>query len=339
MLPGFYELLGVPRSASTDDIRAAYQRQLASLVRRLRAATRQSADTTVLETQERGLKEAFDVLIEPGRRRRYDAYRRASEEGLPTDAESLWESARGSMVDPAAAAALETLRALTDLPVGEPVGPVPSEPPPPPPVVERTRPSSESVERARISDPPPEAAPAPRLRVAPPPEPPGPVVATAMPPVMELRNPSDEVLFADEDAWDLFPDEDEDELSEPGRSALLTHGGSRRAEPKAAAVAAAVAAAPPPKPKDPIAALVDRYGYDGRFLRGVRELRGTSMEEVSKSTRISLRYLEALEENGYDRLPAGTFVRGYVRTLARILNVNENAVADGYMALFNHHRG
>lgn len=333
MLPGFYELLGVPRAASTDDIRAAYQRQLASLVRRLRAANRQSADVTVLETQERGLKEAFDVLVEPGRRRRYDAYRRATEEGLPTDAESLWESARGSMVDPAAAAALETLRALTDLPVGEPVGPVPAEPPPPPPQVERIRVADPVEPRVRAPEPAPE--PAPRARVAPPPEPPGPVVAAAMPPVMELRNPADDVLFADEDAWDLFPDEDEDELSEPGRSALLTHGGSRREEPRVAVQVAA----PPPKPKDPIAALADRYGYDGRFLRGVRELRGTSMEEVSKSTRISLRYLEALEENGYDRLPAGTFVRGYVRTLARMLQVNENAVADGYMALFNHHRG
>lgn len=339
MLPGFYELLGVPRGASTDDIRAAYQRNLASLVRRLRAANRQSADVSVLEAQERSLKEAFDVLSEPGRRRRYDAYRRATEDGLPTDAESLWEAARGSLVDPAAAAALETLRALTDLPVGEPVGPVPAEPPPPPPVVERPRPQ-EYVERPRVADvarpPEPEPAPPPRLRVAPPPEPPGPVVATHMPPVTDVYRQSDEVLFADEDAWDLFPNEDEDELSEPGRSALLTHGGSQRNPPRAAA---APAPAPPPKPKDPIAALADRYGYDGRFLRGVRDLRGVSLDEVAKNTRISLRYLEALEENGYDRLPAGTFVRGYVRTLARMLQVDENAVADGYMALFNHHRG
>ena len=338
MLPGFYELLGVPRSASADDIRAAYQRQLASLVRRLRAANRQSADVTVLEAQERSLKEAFEILSDAARRRRYDAYRRASEDGLPNDAEDLWNLARPSLADPAAAAALETLRALTDLPLGEPIGPVPSEPPPPP-IVERPRP----VERvAVVAPPPPEVdeepePPRPRPRAAPPPEPPGPMVAAQLPPVKDVYREADEVLFSSEDAWDLFPDEEEDELSEPGRSALLTHGGSQRNAPRAAAAAAP--AAPPPRPKDPVAALVERYGYDGRFLRGVRDLRGVTLDEVAKSTRISLRYLEALEENGYDRLPAGTFVRGYVRTLARMLQLDENTVADGYMANFNHHRG
>lgn len=322
MVQGFYELLGVDRSASAEELRAAYQRQLAALVRRHRAAHRQSADLSVLESQERTLKEAFEALADPARRRRYDAFRGALENGMPTDAESLWESARGALVDPAAAAALETVRALTDLPVGDPLAAEAE-------LLRETEPVRHEPVRHEPARPAPEAPrPAPEA-VRPPPEPPGPVATIQMPPVKHLQGTADEALFAEEGVWDLYPDED---LSEPGRSALITAGRPRE-EPRPRPAPA------PAAPKDPVAALAERYGHDGRFLRGVRELRGLSLDEIARTTRISLRYLEALEENGYDRLPAGTFVRGYVKTLARLLQLDENVVSDGYMALFTHHRG
>lgn len=325
MVTGFYELLGVDPAASADEIRAAYQRQLAALVKRLRAANRQSADVSVLERQERTLKEAYESLIDGARRRRYDAFRMAVDRGLPTDAESLWEMARGALIDPAAAASLETVRALTDLPVGDPLAaeaemlraPEPAPPPPPEP----SRPELRYEAR-------PEVRPEPALRLVP--EPPAPVSSGPLPPVQHLQGSVDEALFGEEGVWELYP---EDELSEPGRSALINAGKG------APVIRMPAPAAAPAAPKDPVAALGERYGHDGRFLRGVRELRGLSIDELARQTRISARYLEALEENGYDRLPAGTFVRGYVKTLARLLQLDENVVSDGYMALFTHHRG
>lgn len=321
MVTGFYELLGVDQGSSVDEVRAAYQRQLAGLVRRLRAANRQSADVSALERQERALREAFEVLSEPARRRRYDAFRRAVDQGLPGDSEPLWELVRGAMVDPAAAAALETVRALTDMPLGDPLTADeelarPPEPPPPlpEPLVAPPRPDV----RLRME---------PTLRAAL--EPPAPVITEALPPVQHFQGSADELLFGQEGVWELYPDED---LSEPGRSALINAG-------PAAPPVVRLAPAPPAAPRDPVAALAERYGHDGRFLRGVRELRGLSLDELARNTRISLRYLEAIEENGYDRLPAGTFVRGYVKTLARLLQLEEGAVSDGYMALFTHHRG
>lgn len=318
MAQGFYELLGVEVAAAPDELRAAYQRQLADLVRRLRAATRSGADTTVLEAQERALKEAMDVLSDPVRRRRYDAFRRAVREGMPEDAEGLWEQARGALVEPAVAAALETVRALTDLPLGDPL------------------PLGEGLRFAAVESPPPPEPP-PMLappRVPAPPAPPAPVAQVVPPPVVEVAPIPDAPVPVgdDEDVFDLFGDEDDVVVKPvPRPSATLKLGGAPRPRP--------AAPAPPPRPTDPIAALRESYGFDGRFLRGVRELRGLGLEELARTTRISARYLEAIEDNGYDRLPAGTFVRGYVRTMARLLELDEAAVAEGYMALFSHHRG
>ena len=97
MAQGFYELLGVECDAPPNQIREAYQRRLAELVRRLRVARQQGADVSILEAQERAVREAMEVLADAVRRRRYDAYlqvMRAPE--FPEDAEKLWEQARAA---------------------------------------------------------------------------------------------------------------------------------------------------------------------------------------------------------------------------------------------------
>ena len=118
MAQGFYELLGMQANAPIEDIRSAYHERLAELVRRLRAARAQGAAVSILEAQERSLKEAMEVLSDPVRRRRYDAYRQVTRSGVPNTSEELWEQARGALVDPVAGAAVCTVRTLTDLPLG-----------------------------------------------------------------------------------------------------------------------------------------------------------------------------------------------------------------------------
>jgi len=80
-----------------------------------------------------------------------------------------------------------------------------------------------------------------------------------------------------------------------------------------------------------LARLVDTYGYTGHLLRAVREARGLSPGDLSESTRISIRYIEAIEADQFDALPSSTFVRGYVREIARQLRLDEGAVVGGYM--------
>ena len=60
----------------------------------------------------------------------------------------------------------------------------------------------------------------------------------------------------------------------------------------------------------------------GEFLRRERELRHISLDEVAERTKISRRYLEAIEEERYDRLPGETFVRGFIRSYAQSVGLD-----------------
>jgi cytoskeleton protein RodZ len=60
----------------------------------------------------------------------------------------------------------------------------------------------------------------------------------------------------------------------------------------------------------------------GEFLRRERELRHISLDAVAERTKISRRYLEAIEEERYDRLPGETFVRGFIRSYAQSIGLD-----------------
>ncbi|MFQ5662942.1 MAG: helix-turn-helix domain-containing protein [Terriglobia bacterium] len=62
----------------------------------------------------------------------------------------------------------------------------------------------------------------------------------------------------------------------------------------------------------------------GENLRRERELRGITLPELANATKISLRHLQALEANQFDRLPGGVFNRGFVRAVARYMNLDEH---------------
>ncbi len=63
----------------------------------------------------------------------------------------------------------------------------------------------------------------------------------------------------------------------------------------------------------------------GRLLREARERRGWTLQQLSERTRITLRNLGALESGDYARMPAPVYIRGFVRTLARELGLDEAA--------------
>lgn len=71
-------------------------------------------------------------------------------------------------------------------------------------------------------------------------------------------------------------------------------------------------------------------GTFGERLKREREMREVSMDELTKATRISPRFLEALENEQWERLPGGVFGRGFVRTIARYLGLNEEGLLGDY---------
>ena len=64
----------------------------------------------------------------------------------------------------------------------------------------------------------------------------------------------------------------------------------------------------------------------GEYLRREREMRGVSLEEISAATRISIRFLQAIENEELAKLPGGIFTRSFVRTYARYLGLDEERV-------------
>lgn len=68
----------------------------------------------------------------------------------------------------------------------------------------------------------------------------------------------------------------------------------------------------------------------GEELRREREIRGISLKEISDATKISRRFLEAIERNDHKTLPAPVFTRGFVREYARYLGLNVEELVGRY---------
>ena len=292
-MAGFYERLGTRAGASDEQVRSGYHQALARLVKKLRAARTQGADTAVIEAHRDELREAFEVLTDTARRRRYDLMLRLDLEGLPQDAEELWDRVEGGLVDPSAAAAVEVVRAVTSLDLGEPFTPMEEE---------RTEP----VNPRTVPAPVPQLPPRPKAvslltqdereerayqAVATLPEP-GSLPAVSMPAPSVVR---------------------------VQRQAVLDPGGSLG--------------------QASLDSVAEYVGYDGRYLKSAREGRSMSLEQVSEETKIAVRYLKAIEANDVNRLPAAVFVRGYLAEIAAVLEIEQGALVEGYMALYIQQRG
>lgn len=68
----------------------------------------------------------------------------------------------------------------------------------------------------------------------------------------------------------------------------------------------------------------------GEELRREREIRGISLKEIADATKISKRFLEAIERNDHQTLPAPVFTRGFVREYARYLGLNSEEMVNRY---------
>jgi cytoskeleton protein RodZ len=68
----------------------------------------------------------------------------------------------------------------------------------------------------------------------------------------------------------------------------------------------------------------------GEQLRLAREARGISLREISDQTRISTRYLEAIESGDLKRLPGGIFNRSFIKAYARYVGYDETEALENY---------
>jgi cytoskeletal protein RodZ len=78
-----------------------------------------------------------------------------------------------------------------------------------------------------------------------------------------------------------------------------------------------------------MATVMDNFGDQ---LRQERERRNVALDEIARSTKIRVRYLQALEDGQHERLPGIVFAKGYVRAYAETIGADADRLVGAYVA-------
>lgn len=71
----------------------------------------------------------------------------------------------------------------------------------------------------------------------------------------------------------------------------------------------------------------------GEYLRRERELRDITLREIADETKISFRYLHALETDNTDKLPAEVFIKGFIKSYAQYIGLDPDEAMLRYQEL------
>jgi flagellar biosynthesis protein FlhG len=74
--------------------------------------------------------------------------------------------------------------------------------------------------------------------------------------------------------------------------------------------------------------------FTGPVLKKIRGMRGVSVEQLAEQTKIRITYINYLEEESFEFLPAPVYVKGFVINIATILGLPAQRVAEDYMAVY-----
>lgn len=74
-------------------------------------------------------------------------------------------------------------------------------------------------------------------------------------------------------------------------------------------------------------------GTFGKILRTERESQGIDLETASEATKIRKHYLNALEEENFEILPARVYAIGFVASYARFLHLNPDAMVSQFKSM------
>lgn len=68
-------------------------------------------------------------------------------------------------------------------------------------------------------------------------------------------------------------------------------------------------------------------------LPAIRQVKGLSLREIADTTKISLRFLQAIEEGDFDLLPGGIYNTSYIRQYARAIDYEETKLLEYYRSM------
>jgi cytoskeleton protein RodZ len=74
-------------------------------------------------------------------------------------------------------------------------------------------------------------------------------------------------------------------------------------------------------------------GSFGHDLKKAREAKSVTLETIAAATKITTRYLQAVEQEQFDKLPGGVFRRSIVRSYARAAGLDEETWVKRYLEI------
>jgi cytoskeletal protein RodZ len=74
-------------------------------------------------------------------------------------------------------------------------------------------------------------------------------------------------------------------------------------------------------------------------LKATREALGLSLADVFQRTRISVAYLQAIENNDFHLLPVFVYAKNFIKTYARVLGINSKPILISYEGYLNSQKG
>ena len=76
----------------------------------------------------------------------------------------------------------------------------------------------------------------------------------------------------------------------------------------------------------------------GALLRNKREKMGLTYAQISERTKLRPEFIEALENEDWDRLPSPAYVKGFIRSYARVLGLAEDGLVGLYQEIVPQHK-
>ncbi len=106
--------------------------------------------------------------------------------------------------------------------------------------------------------------------------------------------------------------------------------------PSAASPARPAPAAPETPAAHPIQPPPSDIGeFTGSLLKMMREQRGLTARNVSDITRLSARYVEGIEEENYQKLPARPYLRGFLVLYCKAIGYEPDRIVSDYMKRYD----
>ena len=296
----YYEILDIDPAASAEEVRRSYTT--------VKAAWDPGAIATYslyspAESQliSRKIEEAFAILTDGERRRRYDRYQSMMERGFSsvTSPEAFWQAVEGGAESPG-----EGLASLTELMTSGRVSEeeMQSKAAPRPPRLRR----QQEVERdwSRLID---EAN--------------------------GQGRPSAGRAAAAMEAPDREPPQARTYIS-PTAAQVSPGTGWKRPERPRAGAPRPTRLEQRPVSEQELNQLEAQYGLTGAFLGAVREAKGVSVAAIANHTKIGSSYIRDIEAESFGSLPPAVYLRGFVQQYVKLLGLDTSRVVAAYMARF-----